>query len=121
MLLQLSRDGLLSDFILDRGIITVLSWGILSGRIEEKEAYHQLDMIANQGLLENCEIYFITGNNPDNSPRKKDNWDFRDGDNTEAEIVENLIGYIQNQPYNVYVHRIFNSFDKKTVDDLKMI
>jgi len=121
MLLQLSRDGLLSDFILDRGIITVLSWGILSGRIGEKEAYCQLDMIAGQGLLENCEIYFIAGNNPDDSPRKKDNWDFRDGDNREAEIIENLIGYIQNQPYNVYVHRIFNSFDEKTVSDLKMI
>lgn len=121
MLLQLSREGLLSDFILDRGIITVLTWGVLSGRIDEKEAYSQLNMLAEQDLLKNCELYFITGNNPDTSPRNKDNWDFRDGDDKEAEIMENIIGYIQNQPYNVYVHRIFNKFNEKTVNDLKLI
>ena len=121
MLLQLSRDGLLPDFILDRGIITVLSWGILSGRITEEFALGQLKMIAEQGLLDNCEIYFVTGDNPDKSPRNKDNWDFTEQNNRELEIVENLIGYIQNQPYNVYVHRIFNSFTNKTINDLKHI
>jgi hypothetical protein len=121
MLLQLSRDGLLPDFILDRGIITVLSWGILSSRITEEFAHNQLKMIAEQGLLDNCEIYFVTGDNPDKSPRNKDNWDFTEQDNKELEIVENLIGCIQNQPYNVYVHRIFNSFTNKTINDLKHI
>ena len=121
MLLQLSRDKLLPTFILDRGIITVLSWGILSGRITEGFALGQLKMIAEEGLLKNCEIYFVTGDNPDKSPRNKDNWDFTEEDNKELEIVENLIGYIENQPYNVYVHRIFNSFNDKTINDLKHI
>lgn len=121
MLLQLSRDGLSSGFVLDRGIITVLTWGILSGRIKEDDAYKQLDLIADQGLLNNCEIYFVEGDNPDKSPRDKDNWDFRDGESSEMTIMENLIGRISNQPYNVYVHRIFNSFDGKTINDLKHI
>jgi len=121
MLLQLCRDGLLPTFILDRGFLTVLTWGILSGRITEDEAMNQLKMIAEEGLLKDCEIYFVTGDNPNKGDRNKDNWDFRDGDSKEQEIMENLRDYVMNQPYNVYVHRIFNSFDNKTVNDLSHI
>jgi hypothetical protein len=121
MLLQLCRDGLLPNFILDRGFLTVLTWGILSGRITENEAINQLKMISGEGLLENCEIYFVTGNNPNKGDRNKDNWDFRDGDLKELEIMERLLEYILSQPYNVSVHRIYNSFDNKSVNYLSHI
>jgi len=121
MLLQLNRDGLLPDFILDRGILTVLTWGILSGRITEEYATKQLQMIGELGLLDNCEIYFVTGSNPNSDPRNKDNWDFRDGDNKEFEIMETLRDIICNQPYNVEVNFIHNKFDESTVNKLDTI
>jgi hypothetical protein len=118
MLLQLNRDGLLPDFILDRGILTVLTWGILSGRITEEEAKDQVEMIANQGLLNDCEIFYVIGKNPDVGNREKDNWDFRDGDDREAKIMENLRGIIANQPYNVPIKYVTNNFDEKSVEAL---
>jgi len=118
MLLQLNRDGLLPDFILDRGILTVLTWGILSGRITEEKANDQIEMMAKQGLFGDCEIFYVIGKNPDNADRGKDNWDFRDGDYREAKIMENLRDIISNQPYNVPIKYVTNNFDEKSVESL---
>ena len=121
MLLQMNKEGLLPDFVLDRGILTVLTWGILSGRITEEQARSQIEMIADQGLFDKCEIVYVTGENPDSSDRNKDNWDFRDGDNAESEIMENLRDLIANQPYNVPIRFITNSFDNKSVEAIMNI
>lgn len=118
MLLQMNRDGLLPDFVLDRGILTVLTWGILSGRISEDQAKSQIEMIAEQGLFENCEIVYVSGKNPDSSDRNKDNWDFRDGGNEESLIMENLRGIISNHPYNVPVRYVINSFDEESAKSI---
>lgn len=118
MLLQMNRDGLLPDFVLDRGILTVLTWGILSGRITENQAKQQIEMIADQLLFKNCEIVYVIGENPDSTDRNKDNWDFMDGDVREAEIMENLRDIISNHPYNVPIRYVFNHFDEKSVEEI---
>ncbi len=118
MLLQLNRDGLLPDFVLDRGILTVLTWGILSGRISQNEAINQIEMIASEGLFNNCEIVYVYGENPDKSHRNKDNWDFRDGEKYEADIMENIRGIITGSPYNVKVKLVHNTFDFLTVQKI---
>jgi hypothetical protein len=119
MLLQLNRDRLLPDFVLDRGILTVLTWGILSGRISEQDAINQIKMIAAEGLFDNCEIVYVYGENPDKDDRNKDNWDFRDGENDEAEIMQNIRDIISGHPYNVKVKLVHNTFDSLTVQKIK--
>lgn len=118
MLMQLNRDGLLPDFILDRGILTVMTWGILSGRITEEQAYEQLTMLCDNGLFKNIRIFYVVGENPDKSSRNKDVWDFREADNRESEIMENLRDHISNPPYNVQIEYIFNEFTDKSVQSL---
>lgn len=119
MLLQLNRDGLLPGFVLDRGILTVLTWGILSGRITKQEAMDQIEMIASQGLLDNCEIVYVLGTNPDKKNRNKDNWDFREKENYEAEIMENIRDIISKSPYNINIKIIQNTFNPLAVNKIK--
>jgi len=119
MLLQLNRDGLLPDFVLDRGILTVLTWGILSGRITENEAINQIKMIAEEGLFDNCEIVYVYGENPNKGDRNKDNWDFRDGEIDEANIMKNIRDIITVHPYNVKVKLVHNTFDSLAVEKIK--
>lgn len=118
MLMQLNRDGLLPEFILDRGVLTVMTWGILSGRITEQQAHDQLSMLCDAGLFKNIRIFYVIGDNPDKSSRNKDVWDFREEDNRESEIMESLRDHISNQPYNVQVEYIFNKFDEESVQSL---
>ena len=121
MLLQLNRDNLLPDFVLDRGILTVLTWGILSGRISEIEAMRQIEMAASEGLFNNCEIVYVYGENPNQSGRNKDNWDFRDGSSDEAEIMENIRDIILNHPYNVKIKLLHNTFDPSAIKKIREI
>ena len=90
-LLQANRDGILHSIILDRGFLTVLVWGILSKRISFDEAIEELNKIVHSGLLENCKVYYIHGDNPNKSERNKDNWDFRDNTSDEKFLYEKLI------------------------------
>lgn len=93
-LLQANRDGILDSIILDRGILTVLVWGVLSKRIDFDEATKELDLIMNSGLLKGCKIYYIHGDNPNKSDRNKDNWDFRDNTSDEKFLYEKFISHI---------------------------
>ena len=93
-LLQANRDGVLSPLILDRGFLTVLVWGVLSKRIEYDEAIQQLNSIIQSGLLRNCKVYYIHGENPDKSKRNKDNWDFRDNTSDEKYLYEKFIKHL---------------------------
>jgi hypothetical protein len=118
MLLQLNRDGILPDFILDRGILTVLTWGVMSGRISEAKAFSELQMINQQGLLKNCQIVYVTGNNPNQNKRDKDNWDFRDGLQDEKNIMDDFIQTLSSS-YKIKVKEIQNTFDYKVYKQLE--
>lgn len=122
MLHQLNRDGFLEkDFIVDRGMVTVLVWGILSKRITEEDAKYQLELIAKMGLFKDCRIVHINGENPNISKREKDFWDFRDTESIEADLMENFRDILCNQPYNIETHFITNTFDNRVLESLKAI
>ena len=121
MLLQLNRDGMLPDFVLDRGFLTVLTWGVLTGRITEEKAQSQLKILAEKNLLKNCKIVYVIGSNPNKDLKNKDNWDHMDGTGEEQKIMENLRDYISNQPYNVELKIVFNTFDNSVISQLEKI
>jgi hypothetical protein len=111
-LLQANRDGILHPIILDRGFLTVLVWGVLSKRIDFDEAIQELDQIVSQGLLENCKVYYIFGDNPDKSDRNKDNWDFRDNTSDEKYLYEQFISYLL-ETYPSFDNFSIYSFENK--------
>ena len=103
----------ISPLILDRGFLTVLVWGVLSKRIDYDESIQQLNNIIQSGLLENCKVYYIYGENPNKSERNKDNWDFRDNTSDEKYLYEKFINYIlENYPYSSSSFSIY-SFENK--------
>lgn len=117
-LLQANRDGILNPIILDRGFLTVLVWGVLSKRIPFEEALDELNKIVHSGLLENCKVYYIHGENPNKSERNKDNWDFRDNTSDEKFLYEKLILHILNvypSFENFSIHSFENKFDETSI------
>jgi hypothetical protein len=117
MLMQLFKDldpcNYLTDpfsFIHDRGILTVLAWGIMEGRITESEMEDQVRMIYQMGLMDEISIIFITGDNPDKGERNKDQWDRIDGDNRELESYLKVISVFEK--YNIgKITKFTNNFD----------
>lgn len=117
-ILQANRDGILQPIILDRGFLTVLVWGVLSNRISYDDSIQQLDAIIKSGLLENCKVYYVHGENPNKSDRNKDNWDFRDNTSDEKILYEKLIHHILNvypafDSFSIYTFE--NKFDESTI------
>jgi len=121
MLMQLNRDGLLYDFILDRGFLTVFTWAIISGRITEEEAKAQIEIVINKGLISNIRIIKVNGKNPDTQPRNKDNWDFRDFADDESQTMERLITFLNSKCPQLQVIEIGNTFTTQTLEKLKEI
>jgi len=116
MLLQLNRDGLLPNFILDRGFLTVLTWGIISKRITDQEALKQLNLLGDKGLLKNLKVVVVEGTNPES--RTKDNWDFREGSGEEEKTLMNLISVIQLAQPDIEIVKVTNDFTHKTTKNL---
>lgn len=117
-ILQANRDGILHPIILDRGILTVLVWGVLSKRISFDESIDQLDKIIKSGLLENCKVFYIHGDNPNKSERNKDNWDFRDNTSDEKYLYEKFIKHILNTypSFNSFsIHSFENKFNETSI------
>jgi hypothetical protein len=117
-ILQANRDGILHPIILDRGFLTVLVWGVLSNRISFDESIDQLDKIIKSGLLENCKVFYIHGDNPNKSERNKDNWDFRDNTSDEKYLYEKFIKHILNTypSFNSFsIHSFENKFNETSI------
>ncbi len=121
MLLQLNSTSLLSDFVLDRGILTVLTWGVISKRISKETALSQLEMISSLGLFKNCEIVFVTGQNPSGELRNKDHWDTRESSQEELEMLNVLVEIISDPKFNIKVKCIENTFDLEALQKLQNI
>lgn len=121
MLMQLNRDGLVYDFILDRGFLTVFTWAIISGRISEQEAKSQIEMVVNKGLISNLRIVKVKGKNPNEQPRNKDNWDFRDSSDEESQTLEKLISFVNSKCPSIEVIEVENNFTPDTLQKLKEI
>lgn len=127
MLMQLFRDlsivddgGMDYSFIHDRGILTVLAWGIMEGRITEDEMVEQIKIIKDLGLMHDISIVFITGDNPEKGDRNKDQWDHIDGDNRELEAYNRVISKFEE--YGIAKIRKFtNRFDEESLTDITLM
>ena len=117
-LLQANRDGILQSIILDRGFLTVLVWGVLSKRIDFEEAIDELNKIISSGLLKNCKVFYVHGDNPNKSDRNKDNWDFRDNTSDEKYLYDKFIKHIlETYPSfnNFSIYSFENKFDETSI------
>jgi hypothetical protein len=117
MLMQLAKDIPQGSFIHDRGILTVLVWGLLEGRITEEEAKNQIGILKKYSLLHEITIIYINGENPDKSDRSKDQWDHIDGDTRERATYEKVISMFQ----EAGLHKIWaftNKFDDQSVSNI---
>lgn len=120
MIMQLSKDlqKSIPDFIHDRGILTVLSWGLLEKRISEKEAIDQIKYVKDKNLLDNCIIVNIEGDNPDKS-RIKDQWD--DSDNKiERECLDFIISKFKESGIHK-IHGFVNKFNPESISNIESL
>jgi len=117
MLMQLSRDLEMKDFILDRGIITVFSWALLEKRISEEEVTNQIKLICDKNLLENICIIYIEGKNPDNTPREKDTWDHLDFSEEEKKYCDFVIKEFEKNGFKVFYFS--NNFKAKDIENME--
>ena len=111
MLHDLNKNGFIERVIVDRGILTVLVWGILNKRITETEAYYQLNKFIDKGLFEDTTILYVYGNNPEGR-QKEDFWsdDIRE---KEREIYESILEIYEINTGNVTT--FINDFTEASV------
>lgn len=119
MLMQIFRDlKFPTDIIHDRGILSVLTWGILEGRISEDQMKSQLQIFADSELCKSTTIVFLTGDNPNQIARNKDEWDKFDGDARELECYEKVISNYESLGLG-QVERFTNRFDERTLSEFE--
>ncbi len=122
MLLQLAKEFSFEfpDFIHDRGIVTVLAWGLYENRITKDDLISQIDYIEKNNLLDGIYIIRINGKNPDRSNRDKDQWDFADSDDGESECFEMVFSELERRGiFRVFtVNNTFDSDGLREIDNL---
>jgi hypothetical protein len=119
MIMQLSRDLGIEDFILDRGIVTVFSWALLEKRMTEEEVVSQIKLICDQNLLKGISIIYVEGKNPDKSPRNKDHWDHLDFNEDEKKYCDFVIEEFRKNGFNVFCFS--NNFTEKDKENMESI
>ena len=117
MLMQLAKDLEHESFIHDRGILTVLAWGLMEGRITDEEAREQIVMLKKYYLLDQITIIYINGNNPDKSARDKDQWDHIDGDTRERDSYNRIIEIFKEEDINK-IWTFDNEFNEESLSDV---
>lgn len=111
MLMQLNRDGFLNgDFILDRGFLTVLAWGLCENRISLDQMKSQIKMLHNRNLLKGIAVIYVDGENPNKSSRNKDIWDSKEKDTSEKEAFDLVISEFNSIVSSVKLINFKNDF-----------
>jgi len=122
MLMQLNRDGFIpGDVIIDRGFLTVLSWGLLEKRIDPPTARKHIGLLNSGGLTRDIHIIYIEGDNPDQSDRNKDMWDDIEKTNSEKFAYEFMLHQISSDHTDIEVTRFRNEFNEQSIHDLAKI
>jgi len=122
MLLQLIKEGAIeSNYLIDRGIFSVLSWGVMEGRVTKKVATAQLISLIDKGLLSNCHFLYIYGNNPNGERENKDRWDTEESKTriTEAKWMEYFLDLASDR--GIKTSRIENNFDADVIERIKKL
>ena len=119
LLHNLNKEQFINGLIVDRGILSVLVWGVMKGRINRKTAVKQLKDFANKGLLDNVRIVYIDGDNP-NKRDCKDAWDC-----SNPTIERTIYGYLLSQLSELdttcEIIRLKNNYDEDTVKEFNKI
>ena len=117
MLMQLTKDlnKAMPRFIHDRGILSVLTWGILENRISKSQALSQLDYVINSGLLDQIQVIYISGKNPQKRVMTKDDWDFAEMSTRESDIYDSLLSKFPQKNLSIF----HNSFDPESIENIK--
>ena len=112
MLHDLDNNGYIDNIITDRSIITPLAWGVIEGRMEEKESHKLLMEMINNGIINSDnKIIYMNGTNP-NGRDRGDHWDDADyeiEDRMYYHIMETIDKYLGN------VIEFENKFDNKSI------
>jgi len=116
---ELNRDGFLKHVCLDRGIFTVLVWGVMEERISLDEALNQLKLFINEGLFRNVKVIYVTGINP-TKRGVKDFWSDENYEN-EAKLYEFFFSALSKDPMgkNFEINRVHNNFDLESIERFK--
>ena len=119
MLLQLNRDGFINgDFILDRGFLTVLAWGICENRINESQMKSQMDIIRKRNLGKDMVVVYVDGKNPDTSSRNKDIWDSKEKDTSEKDAFDLVLKEISSLDIGIKVIKFENDFTVNSIEKI---
>ena len=119
MLLQLGRDGFLDrDFILDRGFLTVLAWGLCENRIDQDQMRSQVKMFKQRNLCKDVIVIYVDGKNPDTSSRNKDIWDSKERDTSEKDAFDLVINEIESSDAGVRIIRFANDFTQDSISKI---
>jgi len=117
LLHELNRNGHIQDLFVDRGILTVLTWGVLENRISMDEAVKQLWLFAEQDLFTDVEVIYIYGDNP-RERGSKDLWD--DSDRAkEKDIYETLLIELHEADPSCKITRFENRFSLMSAVDFR--
>ena len=116
---ELNRDGHLNHVLLDRGIFTVLVWGVMEKRITLEEALKQLKYFIEEGLFRNVKVIYVTGTNP-NKRSVKDFWT-DDNSAEEARLYEIFFTALLQDPIgkDLKVYRVHNNFNPESIEQFK--
>ena len=122
MILQLGRDlkGDIPSFIHDRGILSVLAWGLFENRISEEDIKNQINYIIKNKLLNNFFILYIEGNNPNKSERNKDQWDYADKNPRERECFDFVISKFKESGFD-HIYVFENDFTENSVSSMETL
>ncbi len=121
MIMQIARDlkRSLPDYIHDRGILTVLAWGLSENRITEDDVIKQIEYIKKHDLMSEITVIYIKGDNPDKSDRNKDQWDYAEFDDKERSAFNFVIfKFVELGFQNIKIFE--NKFDGDSVERLKI-
>ena len=120
MLMQISRDVKeLTDFIHDRGIVTVLAWGLLENRIKESDVDLHIKYLKEKNLFSGIRIVYIEGENPKKRVGGKDRWDYADSGSFEKDCFEFVLSKFKKE--NIPFFRFKNYFNHSSVTDLSFL
>jgi hypothetical protein len=120
MIMQIAKDlkRSLPDYIHDRGILTVLAWGLSENRITKDDVIKQIEFIREYDLMSGITVIYVNGSNPDKSDRNKDQWDYAELDDSERSAFEFVIfKFIELGFQNIKVFQ--NNFDSDSIERLK--
>jgi len=115
---HLNRDNhITKELFVDRGILTVLVWGVMEDRITMDEAVKQLWTFAKEGLFDNTEIIYISGVNP-RERGSKDVWD-DSSKNKEVLLYEEFLSELHEALPNLKITRFVNEFTMISAVDFR--